>query len=829
MTLDSTTSRVQYTQAGATTEWPVTFKFLDNEDLIVVTTLDDVDTVLTLDTDYTVTGAGDDEGGTVTISPAVASGTLVTIYRQIDLDQPTQLTVAGGWYPTVHEAVFDRLTMQIQQVQEQADRSLKIGVTDTRDPEDIIDDIFEARDDAQAAAASAEDAATRAEVAATTAAYYGHEGTLSSGEGTITLPWAYDTSVGVEVYLSGVKQAASALDFTDAYTVTLDTTVSADTDYEVVSSVGSRSGLDTMLAASGGSALVGFLQDGTGASARTVQSKLQDFVSVFDFMSAAQIADVKAGTALVDVTAAIQKALDSGAGLVFAPAGKYLVTATLKIPVYTKLFGVGYLSVVKPSSTGIFTSGFVIMYNSSDGSTWDSAYPGGPSGGVEDIYINANGGDTTSKGIFTAGKCDLVNLRFSYLAQAIKTTGEYDDHVFIDRIFITHPQSTAYAIEVGLLGDGLTIGRVLFDDGGSAINKNAISVSSCHSGKIVNQIQGNIYVSTSDSFEITGAHLEDGSITINESRVTISNSHLWNQGTKASITTTATNGRHILAVRDCQFLVDINANASDVYDYDIKADTNYVVFIENCSRRTLKQGNTALVENMGVQVEATGGGGLVAWNQYSPILSRHGRIEQGNAVPMENRNVYGPDGAIYPFVGLSTDPSAVWTGDTGTYYYKIAYIYDTTRLVGRADANGERSVSLTNGGNAALLTIGTVRHMNCFVRVWRGTTSGSYDKYVDIPSVSLRLLYDTGEIVNGFKWQARTAGEIDATYDATEITIGRGVATVRGPGTTAPTVGTWAAGDIFLRKAPSAGGFLGSICVAAGTPGTWKTFGAISS
>ena len=37
------------------------------------------------------------------------------------------------------------------------------------------------------------------------------------------------------------------------------------------------------LAASGGSALVGFLQSGTGADSRTLESKLRDFISVKDY------------------------------------------------------------------------------------------------------------------------------------------------------------------------------------------------------------------------------------------------------------------------------------------------------------------------------------------------------------------------------------------------------------------------------------------------------------------------------------------------------------------------------------------------------------------
>lgn len=44
-----------------------------------------------------------------------------------------------------------------------------------------------------------------------------------------------------------------------------------------------------------------------------------------------------------------------------------------------------------------------------------------------------------------------------------------------------------------------------------------------------------------------------------------------------------------------------------------------------------------------------------------------------------------------------------------------------------------------------------------------------------------------------------------------------------------PTNGTWEQGDVIFQEAPTAGGFVGWVCVSAGTPGTWKTFGAISS
>lgn len=47
-------------------------------------------------------------------------------------------------------------------------------------------------------------------------------------------------------------------------------------------------------------------------------------------------------------------------------------------------------------------------------------------------------------------------------------------------------------------------------------------------------------------------------------------------------------------------------------------------------------------------------------------------------------------------------------------------------------------------------------------------------------------------------------------------------------GSAAPVAGTYEVGDITWNDAPAAGGFIGWVCTSAGTPGTWKTFGAIS-
>jgi len=45
----------------------------------------------------------------------------------------------------------------------------------------------------------------------------------------------------------------------------------------------------------------------------------------------------------------------------------------------------------------------------------------------------------------------------------------------------------------------------------------------------------------------------------------------------------------------------------------------------------------------------------------------------------------------------------------------------------------------------------------------------------------------------------------------------------------APTSGSYVVGDVVYNYAPSASGNMGWVCVTAGAPGTWKTFGAIAA
>ena len=53
--------------------------------------------------------------------------------------------------------------------------------------------------------------------------------------------------------------------------------------------------------------------------------------------------------------------------------------------------------------------------------------------------------------------------------------------------------------------------------------------------------------------------------------------------------------------------------------------------------------------------------------------------------------------------------------------------------------------------------------------------------------------------------------------------------TIQTTGSAAPTTGAWAQGDIVWNTGAAASGKIGWVCVTAGTPGTWKAFGAIDA
>lgn len=126
MTVQNTTSVAQFNGDGVNKAFPIAFKFFDNTDLVVTKTdAAGAAVQLVLGTDYTVAGAGNERGGTVTMTKAPATGESIAVARVLTFQQLTDLRNQGRFYPEVHESVFDYLTMLAQQLSESDGRSLK--------------------------------------------------------------------------------------------------------------------------------------------------------------------------------------------------------------------------------------------------------------------------------------------------------------------------------------------------------------------------------------------------------------------------------------------------------------------------------------------------------------------------------------------------------------------------------------------------------------------------------------------------------------------------------------------------------------------------------
>lgn len=140
---------------GSTTSFPFTFKVFTDEDIeVVYADADGVESVLTLDSDYSVSLNADQDaspGGSVTYpisgSP-LASGRKLSIAGALAYEQETDIPTGGNFNPTVLENALDKLSMQTQQLAEGLERAAKLPITNAGDAEALVEDLVRLADSA---------------------------------------------------------------------------------------------------------------------------------------------------------------------------------------------------------------------------------------------------------------------------------------------------------------------------------------------------------------------------------------------------------------------------------------------------------------------------------------------------------------------------------------------------------------------------------------------------------------------------------------------------------------------------------------------------------
>jgi hypothetical protein len=135
MTVSTTIIKNFHNGNASTTNFAYQFRILEDTDLLVIirTNSTGAETTKTLSTHYTVAGAGDASGGSITftVGNTPASGETVVIRRNVPQTQAIDYIANDPFPAETHEEGLDRSTMVAQQVAEESNRSIKLSRTNT--------------------------------------------------------------------------------------------------------------------------------------------------------------------------------------------------------------------------------------------------------------------------------------------------------------------------------------------------------------------------------------------------------------------------------------------------------------------------------------------------------------------------------------------------------------------------------------------------------------------------------------------------------------------------------------------------------------------------
>lgn len=125
--ISGTTNRIRYSGNGVLDTYPYPFQILANSDLIVYV----AGTLQTLDVQYTVTEAGEVDGGNVVfgVDHIPANEAIIVIIRNLPTTQLVDYTSGGRFPAETHETALDRLVMINQRLLEKLGRVPMIAET----------------------------------------------------------------------------------------------------------------------------------------------------------------------------------------------------------------------------------------------------------------------------------------------------------------------------------------------------------------------------------------------------------------------------------------------------------------------------------------------------------------------------------------------------------------------------------------------------------------------------------------------------------------------------------------------------------------------------
>lgn len=242
MTISSQTRKAgPFIGNGSTTAFPFSFKVFAASDLVVTrANTSDVESTLTVGTDYTVSlnaNQNTNPGGTVTLTSALATNFKLVLTSAVPNLQPVDITNNGGFYPKVINDALDRVTILAQQIALDASRGIKVPLTSSLTGEELTEQLFDARDEAEAAASAAASSQTAAAGSATGAAGSASTATTKASEASTSATSAASSATAA----SGSATAAAGSAVTAGNSATTATTKAGEAASSATGAAGSAS------------------------------------------------------------------------------------------------------------------------------------------------------------------------------------------------------------------------------------------------------------------------------------------------------------------------------------------------------------------------------------------------------------------------------------------------------------------------------------------------------------------------------------------------------------------------------------------------------------